>query len=78
MGEYHQLTEEDRIEIYALLKAGKSNSEIGQVLGRSTSTLNTTVSVSSIDRHSTSEAYDLEAMTEATTSTARRIRSCSG
>jgi IS30 family transposase len=39
MGEYHQLTEEDRIEIYALLKAGQSNSGIGQALGRSTSTI---------------------------------------
>ena len=36
---YHQLTEEERIEIYALRKEGKSESQIATALDRDRSTI---------------------------------------
>jgi IS30 family transposase len=39
MREYRQLTEEDRIEIYAMKQAGKKQNKIAAVLGVAPSTI---------------------------------------
>ena len=47
---YHQLTEEERIEIYALRKEGKSLSQIAMALGRNRSTIQREISRNSGQR----------------------------